>query len=259
MGLDIYLYKYHDFEKTQRLEKEYEEFSEKLWEGHEYDTLAQEVKDALRAKEKEFAKSLGLDEYGSANEGKECIELPHPDYPDHYFRIGYFRSSYNSGGIERILRNLDLPTMYDIFQKEDEEYAFQPDWQDALTRVTEIISLFKEKGAYRVHTVSANIFSEPDIKSESAALSAFIDETNREHRFESNYSNKTGEFYIAEPLTVLAIIPGKSTLLRERDCVYVVTESDNSWYEQALVIIKATCEHVLAQDDKEKYYLHWSG
>jgi hypothetical protein len=259
MGLDIYLYKYQDFEKTQKAEKEYEEFSEKLWEGHEYDTMAQEVKDEFRAKEKEFAKSLGLDAYGIANEGKECIELPHPDYPDHYFRIGYFRSSYNSGGIERILRNLGLPTMYDIFQKEDEEYAFQPDWQDALTRVTEIISLFKEKGAYRVHTVSANIFSEPDIKSESAALSAFIDESNREHRFESNYSNKTGEFYIAEPLTVLSIIPGKSTLLRERDCVYVVTGSDNSWYEHALVIIKATCEHVLAQDDKEKYYLHWSG
>jgi hypothetical protein len=259
MGLDIYLYKYHDFEKTQRLEKEYEEFSEKLWEGHEYDTMAQEVKDALRAKEKEFANSLGLDEWGSDKTDAERIEQPHPDYPDHYFRIGYFRSSYNSGGIERILRNLGLPTMHDIFQKEDEEYAFQPDWQDALTRVTEIIGLFKEKGAYRVHTVSANMFSEPDIKSESAALSAFMDEISREHKFESNYSNKTGEFYMTEPLKVLAIMPGKSTLFRERDCVYVVTESDNSWYEHALLIIKATCEHVLAQDDKEKYYLHWSG
>lgn len=62
-----------------------------------------------------------------------------------------------------------------------------------------------------------------------------------------------------EGLDYESMIPGKSTLLRERDCIYVVTESDNSWYEQALVIIKATCEHVLAQDDKEKYYLHWSG
>jgi hypothetical protein len=259
MGLDIYLYKYQDFEKTQRLEKEYEEFSEKLWKGHEYDSMAQEVKDELRTKEKEFAESLGLDQWGDDKAGKECIELPHPDYPDHYFKIGYFRSSYNSGGLERILRNLGLPTIHDIFQKEDEEYTFQPNWQDALTRVTKIIALFKEKGAYRVNTVSTNIFSEPDIKSEFAALSAFIDETSRENRLNSNYSNKTGEFYMAEPLKVLAIIPGKSTLLRERDCMYVVTESDNSWYIQALEIVKATCEHVLAQADINQYYLHWSG
>jgi hypothetical protein len=259
MGLDIYLYKYQDFNKTKEAEAKYEEFSEKLWEGKEYDTMSQEEKDTLREKEKEFAANIGLDEWGDDKKGKESIEFPHPDYPDHYFRIGYFRSSYNSGGIERILRNLGLPTMYDVFQKEDEEYAFQPDWQDALTRVTQLISLFKEKGAYRVHTVSANMFSEPDIKSESAALEAFVNELNREHKFESNYSNKTGEFYMAEPLKVLAMIPGKSTLFRERDCIYVVTESDNSWYEHALEIIKATCEHVLAQDNKEKYYLHWSG
>ena len=259
MGLDIYLYKYQDFEKTQKAEQEYEEFSEKLWEGLDYESMAQEEKDSLREKEKEFAASLGLDEWGESKTGKESIELPHPEYPDHYFKIGYFRSSYNPGGLERILRNLGLPTMYDIFQKDDEEYAFQPDWQEALARVTELIKVFKEKGAYRVHSVSANMFSEPNIKSEAAALEAFTAELKRENPLNSNYSNKTGEFYVAEPLKVLAMIPGKSTLLRERDCIYVVTESDNSWYEQALEIIKATCEHVLAQDDNEKYYLHWSG
>jgi hypothetical protein len=259
MGLDIYLYKYQDFEKTQRLEKEYEEFSEKLWEGHEYDSMAQEVKDELCAKEKEFAESLGLDEYGDDKAGKECIELSHPDYPDHYFRIGYFRSSYNDGGIERILRNLELPTLHDIFQKDDEEYSFQPDWQEALTRVTDVIEKFKEKGAYRVHSVSANIFSESEIKSEAQALTAFMTELNRENPFSSNYSCKAGEFYIAEPLTVLAMIPGKSKILRETDCVYVVTESDNTWYIQALEIVKATCEHVIAQADINQYYLHWSG
>jgi hypothetical protein len=259
MGLDIYLYKYQDFEKTQRLEKEYEEFSEKLWEGLEYDSLSQEKKDELRGKEKEFAASLGLDEWGDDKTGKERIEDHHPDYPEHYFMIGYFRSSYNEGGIERILRNLELPTMHDIFQKEDEEYVFQPDWHDALIRVTEVIEKFKEKGAYRVHHVSGNIFSESEIKSEAQALAAFTAELSRENPLNSNYSNKTGEFYVAEPLRVLAMLPGKSKLLRERDCIYVVTESDNSWYTQALEIVKATCEFVLAQADINQYYLHWSG
>ena len=259
MGLDIYLYKYQDFEKTQRLEKEYEEFSEKLWEGLEYDSLSQEKKDELREKEKEFAESLGLDQWGSDKEGHSSVERAHPDYPDHYFRIGYFRSSYNGGGIERILRNLELPTLYDIFQKDDEEYAFQPNWQEALTRVTDVIEKFKEKGAYRVHSVSANIFSESEIKSEAQALAAFMTEVNRENPLSSNYSCKAGEFYMTEPLKVLAMIPGKSKILRETDCVYVVTESDNTWYIQALEIVKATCEYALAQADINQYYLHWSG
>ena len=259
MGLDIYLYKYQDFEKTQRLEKEYEEFSEKLWEGLDYESLSKEKKDELREKEKQFAASLGLDDWGSDKDGHSKVEHPHPDYPDHYFQIGYFRSSYNEGGIERILRNLELPTMHDIFQKGDEEYAFQPNWQDALTRVTDLIEKFKEKGAYRVHAVTANFFSESEIKSEAQALAAFTAELSRENPLKSNYSNKTGEFYMTDPLKVLAMIPGKYKLLRERDCVYVVTESDNTWYIQALEIVKATCEYVLAQADINQYYLHWSG
>lgn len=258
MGLDIYLYKYQDFNKTEEAEAKYEEFSENLWKGKEYDTMSKEEKDALREKEKEFASSIGLDEWGDDKTGKEPIEFPHQDYPDHYFRIGYFRSSYNSGGIERILRDLGLPTLHDVFQQED-RYIFRPNWHDALDNVTELIKSFKEKGAYRVHSVSANIFSQPEIKSSKQALDAFISELGRENKIQSNYSNKTGEFYMSEPLTVLAMIPGKSTLLGERDCIYVVTEGDNTWYEQALEIVKTTCEHVLAQEDKEKYYLRWSG
>jgi hypothetical protein len=33
MGLDIYLYKYQDFEKTKKAEDQYSEFSEKLWDS----------------------------------------------------------------------------------------------------------------------------------------------------------------------------------------------------------------------------------
>ena len=50
MGLSIYLYKYQDFEKTQKLEKGYGEFSEKLLEGLEYDALSKEKKDAILVK-----------------------------------------------------------------------------------------------------------------------------------------------------------------------------------------------------------------
>lgn len=210
--------------------------------------------------------SLGLNEWGCHKDGVESIEMNSTKYSDHYFKIGYFRSSYNSGGIERILRNMGLPTMKDIFEY-DGEYCFQPDWVQALINVKILINDFKEKGAYRVRSVQANIFGGTNIGSEKEALDAFLVELKREEEYNQKnpnrekfkYSNSTGEFSINEPLKVLALIPGTYNIIGERECVYVVTESDNTWYIQALEIIQETIEWVLSKENKEQYYLHWSG
>lgn len=262
MGLDIYLYRYDDFEKTKQREELHNEFDEKSWaEAGGYDSLSDGQKEEVRSKIKEHAKSLGLDEWGSDETTKEQIELDHETYPDHYFKIGYFRSSYNSGGIERILRNLGLPTMDDIFKHEGEEYEFQPNWEESLVRCEETIQLFKEKGAYRVHHVSQNMFTKPEIHSEKEALDIFLEEIKRDEmgKERHNYSNKHGHFNMAEPEKVLAMIPGTYKVFNELNCVYVITESDNSWYIQALEIVRDTIKYVLSQENKEQYYLHWSG
>lgn len=260
MGLDIYLYRYDNFEDTQRREKEHSEFSEKNWASTEerpYESLTEEEKDELRRKDKENAASLGLDDWGSDKENKECIEIPSEKYPDHYFKIGYFRSSYNSGGIERILRNMGLPTLSHVFNNHGEEYEFQPNWEESLEAINALILLFKEKGAYRVNSVSANMFKDSEVDSESRALEIFLEQMKKASEF--NYTNSDGEFYLNEPIKVLAMIPGKQRIFGERDCVYVVTESDNTWYLQALEIVKETIEYVLSRENKEQYYLHWSG
>lgn len=260
MGLDIYLYKYEDFEDTQKKEEDYNRTSEEIWSAAgEYDSLTKENKEEVRNKIKEYALSLGLDEHGE-DPRKKRIEMKHPDYPDHYFNIGYFLSSYNEGGIERILRNLGLPTMHDVFGKEDEEYCFRPDWEKSLIAVEELIERFKTEGAYRIRAISHNIFKDPATtpSSAEAALEIFRRELAKmPHEF--NYSNSDGEFCLSEKEKVLAFIPGTQKILRTAPCVYVVTESDNTWYIQALEIVRDTCKHVLAQKDKEKYYLHWSG
>jgi hypothetical protein len=259
MGLDIYLYRYDDFENTRERENIYHEFSEKLWaDAGEYDSLTEEQKNELRQKEKDFAQSLSLDEWGSDKFGMERIEESHPEYPDHYFKIGYFRSSYNSGGIERILRNLDLPTMSDIFRNDSDEYYRKPDWEQSLVKCEEVLELFKSKGAYRVNQVSGNIFrNDCEVKSESDALRVFLKEIEKSP--EGGYSNINGEFYQGEPIKVLALIPGKTKIFKEMDCTYVITESDNSWYIQALEIVRDTIKYVLSKENKEQYYLHWSG
>lgn len=261
MGLDIYLYKYENFEETIRKERLHEEFNEKLYEGLIYSEISEEQKEELREKAKSHAKSLGLDEWGSDEEGKKRVERNHEKYPDHYFNLGYFRSSYNGSGIERILRNMDLPTLSDVFQHEEGEYHFRPNWEKSLERINSLIEKFSEKGAYRVQSVSENIFGGPTIGSEKDALSVFLKEIERSKGEGSpqSYINSKGEFYLEEPLKVIGMIPGTNNLFGNMKCVYIVTESDNTWYLQALEIVRDTIQFVLDQEDKEKYYLHWSG
>lgn len=263
MGLDIYLYKYNNFEETIRREGLYNEFTDKLWsEFPDYDSLTTEQKNEIRDKSKEYANSLGLDSYGEDELGKTCISMPSEKYPEHLFKVGYFRSSYNGSGINKILDNLDLGGLSTIFGVDGDEYKVKPNWEDSLLRIDNTIISFKRKGNYRVSTVDANIFRDTEIKSEKRALEVFLEEIGRHstggNGFDS-YSNINGEFYLKEPLKVLALMPGKSEFFGERPCTYVVTEGENEWYIQALYIIKETIEWVLKQEDKEKYYLHWSG
>lgn len=260
MGLDIYLYRYDNFNDTQEREKKHRDYSEALWNNAgDYDTLTDEIKSEVRAKDEAYAAELGLDKWGSDETHKVSIEEDHPDFPDHYFKIGYFRSSYNEGGIERILRNLNLPTMSDCFNYNG-DYNFKPDWEESLKNVEDLIIKFEAKGGYRVSSVSSNIFRvENDIKSESKALEIFLNEKERNPNCDYNYSNAQGEFSFFEPKKVLALIPGTSKIFREQDCVYVITESDNTWYINALKIVRDTCKYVLSKEDKEQYYLHWSG
>ena len=263
MGLDIYLYKYKNFEETRRKEKLYDKFSEEIWdkEPGEYEDISEERKEAIRKSNKEYALSLGLSEDGSDSGGYERIEIDHPDYPDHYCKIGYFRSSYNEGGINRILGNMGLPVLGELFEVDKDEYYIKPDWQKALSNIENLIEKFREKPAYRVRAVYPETFGRECPKSEAEALESFqeeIDKTGGSCNY--NYSNGKGEFSFHEPQKVLAMIPGQSRyIFNDRPCVFVVTESDNTWYLQALEIMAETCRFVLAKEDKEQYYLHWSG
>ncbi len=261
MGLDIYLYRYDDYKKTKELENKHDVFYNELWEkAGEYDTMSTEQKDDIRQKVKDYSISLGLNEDGSDKDNYDCIEENHPDFPDHYFKIGYFKSSYNDAGIERILKNLSLPTLSDVFQhNSDDEYGFQPNWEDALIRVTNLIELLKDAKPYRIHDVSGNIFRKSEIKSEEDAMKIFLSESSKNWESNNNYSNINGEFSFHEPMKVLAMIPGTRKIFKEQECIYVVTESDNTWYINALEIVKETCNFVLSKENKEQYYLRWSG
>lgn len=262
MGLDVYLHRYDNFEETRRKEMDYENFSEKNCKLKDWEKMTEEEKDAIRAKDIAYAESLGLDRYGGDKTGNERCEFPSAKYPDHYFKVGYFRSSYNDGGINHILDNLGLPRLDDIFDVPDNEYYVHPDWNKAKANLQKLLEDFRSKPAYRVLRVSGNMFGlESGPKNEKEALDLFMKEVekSKESPFEDGYSNINGEFFIKSPLKVLGILPGTERLLNTIPCVYVITESENEWYEQAIEIMIETCDYVLAQPNINQYYLHWSG
>lgn len=263
MGLDVYLYRYENKSETDRIENEYTSKSDKIWaDAGDYDSLTQEQKDDCYKKCLSIAQELGLDVHGYDNNNKKRIEINSKLDPDHIFKIGYFRSSYNSNGLNRVLSNMGIYDLNDIFEPDD-ECSFQPDWAIALETCDKAIKDLESKGNYRCFEISDNMFSPSECNSEKQAMDIFLSEKTKESddsRIFHNYSNINGSFYLDGPLKVLAIIPGNKIFMNSKNkCSYIIVDDDNDWYITALKIVKETIEWVLKQDDINKYYLYWSG
>jgi len=239
MGLDVYLGRCDNVERARKLEAEYWAGYDAIWDEYpEYKQMTPTQIDAARARCRALATTLGLNEDGEYP-GRERVRLDSAQYPDHLFKIGYWRSSYNQGGLNSYLRRLGLPTLWVLNPKD--EYEFTPDWGQALSDAQSLLASLKEvvgspTGAYNVITVH-NFSVIKEVASDAQALEVFKEELGRNPEWQS-YSNSNGYFYL-DGIDVRAIIPGKED-------VYVVYKDDHS------------IEYVLAQPDPETYYLVWS-
>jgi len=201
---------------------------------------------------------------------EEGVEIPSAKYPKHYFKIGYFRSSYNENGINTVLGTLINMDLYDIFEKEKDDYVVVPNWVSVLHKTNEAIKKYTEHlnspvGKYAITTIYG--FNRGGAKSKDDAFDIFKKQfeahaKNAPTSFDS-YSCNDGTFYLGEPLKVVGVIKGRGTGIHS-DEDYIIFEKDekiieDDFYLQALEIVKETIEYVLAQKDDKKYYLHWSG
>ncbi len=265
MGLDVYLYQYSDRKKSKENEEVYDKLSERLYsalDGIEDEELVRQAREGIREKLSVKAGELGLGEWGEDITYRKKIEQDSVLHPDHMFKIGYFRSSYNESGINGILKNMGVPDLYDIFCPGD-DYEFCPDWSYALSVVNESIELLKKDKGYRVTSIAANLFSQDEVPvSPAAALDIFkeqLDKNGKNKNFTA-YSNRYGEFYLDKKgMAVHGLIPGKDMF--QRPCTFVVykTKDGNKYYLEALEIVKETIEYVLAQDNPQEFYMSWSG
>jgi len=183
------------------------------------------------------------------------VELPSTKYPKHYFKIGYFRSSYNSSGINSVLENLGIPTLYNIFQRTGDDYVFCPNWEVSLVKAGEVLALLRKKekeGAFNASHVS----SLEAVKSEKEAVEIFMREKKSHKNTDyTDYQSREGAFHM-KGTKIFAIIPGQNTV--GTPGAFIVYKQDLKFYTQALEIIIETIEWVLSQDKPMNYCLRWS-
>lgn len=261
MGLDVYLRRFTDYEDAMRRERQYEAESEEAWNfgGRKYDDLTEDERSAASAADKAAAARLGLGEYGEAADEK--IELPSAKYPDHYFKIGYLRSSYNEGGLNGVLRTLGLPDLYGVFSvTEEHDYHVSPDWHDALERATTLLrdysaAIDRDGGRLFATFVGDKMFQ--SIKSSNEAIDVFRRVAGQPRGFDA-FGCRDGDFWLKEPLQVLAAIPGERY---GRGGAYLIGRwpaGEGDFYRQAIEIVIETIEWVLAQPNPDQFKLAWS-
>lgn len=260
MGLDVYLYRITNKKDCDKREAAYQDYSNSLWEGKKYDTMSADEKEEIREKLRTFCSNNGLGEWGEDVINKQKIELDSDIHPDHMFKIGYMRSSYNGGGINNVLHNLGLPDLYMIFDVDLENPECQPDYEAALETVKEVLVELRNDDGYRVVSITPNLFSGAKITSQMEALEMVKKEIGNKNN-SASYSNLNGEFYLDEPLKVIGLLPGIDKVLGDRPCTYVVykTENGNKYYIEALEVVQEMLEFILAHEKPHEFYMYWSG
>lgn len=274
MGLDVHMRRYTvPMEEFERREAEAEAISTAVWDRHNKRVDSTQWTEADRKAWSDDCEAsytaAGFDKDGGSS-ACEDIEFPSAKYPNHYFKIGYLRSSYNSNGINSVFGRLGLADLNAIFDRtDDSEYRFRPDWAAVKSRTVDVLRQYRG--------IRAKPFSNLDIEEVRAGFCAPLDGTEasllaqvREELTENakrpafgggGYSNVKGQFF-PDGRTIHAIVRGKPGFLGTG--VYFVTSipknSDGDFYEQALEILIETCDWALAQpqESRDQLYLHWS-
>jgi hypothetical protein len=219
---------------------------------------------------------MGLDVY--LRYGKDdSIQHNSEKYPNHYFKIGYFRSSYNSWGLNSVLTRTIGKDLYYIFERPGEKSDFKPKWSDCRMRCIDVIEEFsefvKKIGNVSVMCVSPRIFikegdSIPENEKDATDIFLKVKEGKENSLAFRSFSSGDGRFHL-DGLKCYGFIPGKD--YSGRDCTYVVFEPEleddeglpgdvYKDYIKALEIVLETIDYILDKPVKEakKYQLHWS-
>jgi hypothetical protein len=168
---------------------------------------------------------MGLDVYIPALVNHETGELNNSAlYPNHLYKLGYFRSSYNSVGFNFIANMFDNPDLYEIFRP-PASFEFLPDYASCRVRALAGVRLWKLR--------------EPK---NPLSLRLELSSGNPEYRA-IELTEKIAEEISGE----------------ERINHKIITPVDYRWYIQAAEIVLETIEFILDQERLDGFIMQWSG
>jgi hypothetical protein len=268
MGLSVYLARYENFEQAKALEDRFRAESKKIWDNAEitYEEMSEDEKNACRMECEVLASNMGLDADGRVLDGREEVCFDSTVYPEHMFKVGYIRSSYNEGGIDYLLQralNVRLAEIFGYTNKSD----FSPDWDSALEKLDSVYirlkGMLRDGKFFDVMKFDTGFLMHLKIpralpESPHQALMKFLDEFAK-HKGDGAYSSADGEFYLKDPVKLHGIMPGTQKIgSAESEVIYLIFDNKIDWYLEAIEIMKEMVSFVISSGESEKYYLHWS-
>ena len=206
-------------------------------------------------------------------DGYETVEHDSCLHPDHLFKVGYFRSSYNGGGFNTYVDQRTGRDLYWVMGGEGvNQSKVLPDWramqQRAVQLRDELSQWLRVNGDLGVLHVGFSKHADLPMDRQQA-LERYADNANRHQGMPgSDYSNALG--YFSQGLDVVGVLPGTSPTLHAllgrshtdvpmvEPCVYVVFRypagQGAAWYMDALDVVEETCDYVLHRDKDERPY-----
>lgn len=267
MGLDVYLKKCPDLAAAVAAESAFETETKGAWS----DSVSEETRDARLAA---ASAKHGTDEWGT-HASRQDVEGPESVVDsDHYFKVGYFRSSYNESGLNRVLSKAGLIGLGEIMGAPGDGDDFTPDWDACLNRVNDVIekySAFLAGDGGKLYVTEIRPMYEHGVADEKAALACYLETMSKQPSFDGGFINRDGEFFpkgqtLRAVITKQYVPPAHDDLIGRiinRPTVFLVMDKEDTgkedWHLTALRIVKETIEYVMAQPDRAHYYLSWSG
>jgi len=253
MGLDISLYSLADVDAYQ---KRYSVWDKDEAGNYPAETMTEEEKQA----------------HLDANPVASGREVPSVEFPTHMCGRSYLRSSYNSGGFNRVVNQMlgtDHGDFYWIFEplnrdwrSGDEGNLTKDDLallKECAERALSVAKELTQVEPYGVITVGENAFAGPSKVTDDQALVIFREEAARNAGIDGWYGSIRGDFFPKDPPAILAAISGSGVL--GTPVVHLIyRRTDMDYYVQAAKIAAEFCEEAIMLITRDGgAQISWSG
>ncbi|MEO7717342.1 MAG: hypothetical protein ABIY70_14165 [Capsulimonas sp.] len=284
------------WDEHRRLEEEvFGDRISNMWKRGGEITQAQHEEYSRRCREASLA--MGFDENRNHHESEEDIRFPSKRYPDHFFDVGFIRTSYEHNGFDQVLKILtrkDLAYIFDVVThlgSPNSASTYFPNWLLVAARLAEVSQEFNRrvKEADGAFLTVVNWIHEP-LRDATDVLQRYVNNRDLEKYdklINEEDSKAAGVWYPEQPITSIDIakqrVQGNQDVPifpygplplhgltrgyiqyhsndQPKEVLFLVTECLGvyDFYVQGIEIIQEMVDLVLAHPEPNKFAIDWN-